>query len=303
MLAPCLKSKLLSQHQSNLPLRLKLEQSKSRISSTTIRRISSQLNKSKNFWEKLPLKSSLILSSLLRRVAFTEKESPPMESTGTTNRKFNDSKFRLTWANSSLGWMRASNLMKDSKIILNGISPCDIHQGELGNCYFLSSVSALAEYPERVARLLLSQEGENKGCYAVALNINGSWKKIFIDDNFPVRNKRLLFGHSASSELWAMILEKAYAKAYGGYWNIGHGGVCTRALKDLTGAPTEYVTLTSKTDLQQVWDQLYYSDQNKYVITCGSKGQGEAATDMGIITGHAYTILACHLFNGTEKVS
>ena len=45
-----------------------------------------------------------------------------------------------------------------------------------------------------------------------------------------------------------MMLEKAYAKIYGGYWNIGTGGFAEDALKDLTGAPTEYMKLDPNDD-------------------------------------------------------
>ena len=58
-----------------------------------------------------------------------------------------------------------------------------------------------------------------------------------------------MFSHSASAELWAILLEKAYAKAYGGFWNIGTGGFAEDAMKDLTGAPTEYVVITGEEDM------------------------------------------------------
>lgn len=65
------------------------------------------------------------------------------------------------------------------QVIVDGIKPSDIYQGRLGDCYFLSSISALAEFPSRVERLLISKKENKKGCYCVALNINGDWKEIF----------------------------------------------------------------------------------------------------------------------------
>lgn len=188
------------------------------------------------------------------------------------------------------------------QVIVDGIKPSDIYQGRLGDCYFLSSISALAEFPSRVERLLISKKENKKGCYCVALNINGDWKEIFLDDYFPTSRRKILFCHSASAELWAMLLEKAYAKVYGGYWNIGTGGFAEDALKDLTGAPTEFDSITEKTDLNELWNKLSYCDKRQYIIVCGSKGSGEAKTDKGIIQGHAYTIIACHMFNGNERV-
>lgn len=193
--------------------------------------------------------------------------------------------------------------MGNVSVIVDGVKPSDIYQGSLGDCYFLSSISALAEFPDRVERLILNSSSNEKGCYAVALNINGDWKEVFLDDLFPTHRRKIIFCHSSSAELWAMLLEKAYAKVYNGYWNIGTGGFAEDALKDLTGAPTEFDTISEETDLDALWKRLEYCDQMRYIIVCGSKGSGEAKTDMGIIQGHAYTIIACHLFKGRERVT
>ena len=38
------------------------------------------------------------------------------------------------------------------------IEPADIAQGALGDCYFLSVLSVLAEYPDRVKKLFISDK-------------------------------------------------------------------------------------------------------------------------------------------------
>jgi len=69
-----------------------------------------------------------------------------------------------------------------------------------------------------------------------------------------------------------MLLEKAYAKVYGGYWNIGTGGFAEDALKDLTGAPTEFRLINESTNAQDLWKKLQYCDKKNYVMVVGSKG-------------------------------
>jgi calpain-15 len=59
--------------------------------------------------------------------------------------------------------------------------------------------------------------------YCVRLCIDGCWKAITVDDLFPVRNNKPVFSQSSSNEIWVMLLEKAWAKVYGGYSNIQAG--------------------------------------------------------------------------------
>jgi calpain-15 len=61
-----------------------------------------------------------------------------------------------------------------------------------------------------------------------------------VDDYFPIIGPgRPAFARptEGQNEIWVMLLEKAYAKAYGGYYrlNLGRAG---EALRDLTGAPS-----------------------------------------------------------------
>lgn len=54
---------------------------------------------------------------------------------------------------------------------------------------------------------------------------------------------QFLFGYNNGHDLWFSLLEKAYAKAYECYWNIGNGGKGHEALMDLTGAPSEAINI------------------------------------------------------------
>lgn len=45
-------------------------------------------------------------------------------------------------------WVRASELRPKCQVFKDGISVSDIKQGSLGNCYFMSALTAIAEYPQ-----------------------------------------------------------------------------------------------------------------------------------------------------------
>ena len=63
---------------------------------------------------------------------------------------------------------------------------------------------------------------------------------IMLDDYFPCYNAKSgpAFSKGKMSEIWVLLLEKAYAKVYGSYHAI-EMGFASHALRDLTGAPYE----------------------------------------------------------------
>lgn len=51
-------------------------------------------------------------------------------------------------------WKRLSYMFPDCQVIKDGISNRDIYQGAIGNCYLLSAISSVSEYPDRIMRIL-----------------------------------------------------------------------------------------------------------------------------------------------------
>jgi calpain-15 len=65
--------------------------------------------------------------------------------------------------------------------------PTDINQGELGNCYFLAVLSAMAEVPERIFARFITKEPNKAGIYLMSLFVNGTEVPIIVDEYFPVK--------------------------------------------------------------------------------------------------------------------
>ena len=56
-------------------------------------------------------------------------------------------------------WVRAKHQFSESSLWGdNGISPTDIKQGILGNCWFMVVASALAEKSNRLERVFLNEQ-------------------------------------------------------------------------------------------------------------------------------------------------
>ena len=51
-------------------------------------------------------------------------------------------------------WLSASSM--EPELLKDGIDPNDIKQGMLGDCYFVAALATLAEWPDRVRKLFVS---------------------------------------------------------------------------------------------------------------------------------------------------
>ncbi len=77
-----------------------------------------------------------------------------------------------SWA--KFQWKRPSEIYGPSNYSLfDKIDPNDIKQGLCGDCYFLSGLSSLAEAPDRIKRVFITDQVNEAGCYAVQIYING----------------------------------------------------------------------------------------------------------------------------------
>ena len=81
------------------------------------------------------------------------------------------------------------------------------------------------------------------GKYTIRLNRTGLWEDIVVDDYIPCYNNGgPIFSKSSDESIWMLILEKAFAKTYGGYKNL-EGGSPTEAFRDLSGSPVSVFIL------------------------------------------------------------
>ena len=77
--------------------------------------------------------------------------------------------------------------------------------------------------------------------YGVRLFVEGKWKTIILDASFPQgRISTFCCAQPRFREIWVMLLEKAWAKAYGSYDAI-HGGLPSEGLTAISGAPSEVI--------------------------------------------------------------
>ena len=91
-----------------------------------------------------------------------------------------------------------------------GPTQADVNQGDLGDCYFLAPLEALANQSPATLRTLAVDMGD--GTYVVQFNRGGGPTYVRVDADLPSSWGSLSYAHPGSSgSIWAPIMEKAYA--------------------------------------------------------------------------------------------
>ena len=114
-------------------------------------------------------------------------------------------------------------------------------QSSLGDCYLIAAMTAISKHPEILDKIFITEELNQAGIYAVKLYIRGKPWIVTVDDTFLFLEKENNLRYAKfdiySNALWAPILEKAFAKVKGNYYQL-IGGTEGNVMNMLTGAPT-----------------------------------------------------------------
>ncbi|GET88177.1 calpain-like cysteine peptidase, putative [Leishmania tarentolae] len=230
-----------------------------------------------------------------------------------------------------LPWERPGMFLSDenarqARLFRNGVHPSNIDEGDLGDSWLMGAMAALAEFPDKIRDIFRHPESVEQGqkerecsIYRVTLNKNGWWTSLIVDDYLPVAGGRPKFARSKGdpAELWTSILQKAYAKAFGGYGFIIAGDPL-HALQDLSGYPcSSFDNAFMESTINETYE-LYthlkeYSDLG-YLVTfttptresimmargamsCESVAQAERAYETAkLLLGHTYSLIRVGYF-------
>ena len=189
-----------------------------------------------------------------------------------------------------LVWKRATELKPTWEVFEGKIEFNDVQQGSLGDCYFLSSITALAEFPYLIREKFRTVQFNKAGYYELILFIDGEWQIVFLDDYFPYDPKLRDFAYAKphNNELWAILLEKAWAKVNGGFSNI-IGGIVSEPISALTGFPTDYIK-HEEIDPDDLYVKIEIADKEGTIMSSASKRE-DRIEKKGLVQGHAYTLI------------
>eukprot|EP01129_Flabellula_baltica_P016099 TRINITY_DN842_c0_g1_i4.p1 TRINITY_DN842_c0_g1~~TRINITY_DN842_c0_g1_i4.p1 ORF type:complete len:864 (+),score=217.92 TRINITY_DN842_c0_g1_i4:513-3104(+) len=190
-------------------------------------------------------------------------------------------------------WMRIKDIegVENPSLTCDGIDEGDVCQGAVGDCWFLSALSTVAQAGNEAIEYLFLNYNPELGFAQCRFFKNGDWIIVTIDDRIPTKNGRFTYARCRDlNEVWVPLIEKAYAKLHGSYESI-ESGVISNALVDLTGESSEAIIIEYGDDY---WEVIKLSIEQKFFLGCAkadSKSDMEEDDGNGIIANHAYGIL------------
>jgi calpain-15 len=215
-------------------------------------------------------------------------------------------------------WKRPHQFMHGRpKLIEDDIDPNDIRQGALGDCWFLASMASLAENPAMVRRLFITDSYNEFGIYQLRICKNGEWTVVTIDDYIPCYpNGGPMFSSANGNELWAILLEKAYAKLHGNYYQL-RAGFLAHGMMDLSGCPTKLYRFPESRIIydkiigyaDNLWEVLKKADRYGHNMCAGTPGvdiftEGDGPDqEFGIVPGHAYSVIQIKEYKGVRLLN
>ncbi|CAI2349911.1 unnamed protein product [Caenorhabditis sp. 36 PRJEB53466] len=227
-----------------------------------------------------------------QRILFEDPQFPANDS----------SLYYKTRPDEPIVWKRPGEIYENPQLIVGEKSRFDVKQGALGDCWLLAAVANLTLRDELFYRVVSPDQSftENyAGIFHFQFWRYGQWVDVVIDDRLPTVDGRLCYMRShENNEFWSALLEKAYAKLYGGYENLD-GGTTAEALEDFTGGLTEFFDLT-KADKATTLAMLVRGMQMGSLFGCSidaDENVKEAQLTNGLVRGHAYSITAIQTVN------
>lgn len=269
---------------------------------------------------------------------------------GICARQFRDKEFGPECSEKSLGrpakgitWipfeelLAAANPSKECDVLIAGnIEPSAVGQGDLGDCWLMSAISAVAEHPSLIVQTMRTHRHNVRGKYEFRLyNDNPgeqSFETVEVDNLLPTADGKTPVFAALKVDAWVAMLQKAVAKFVGSYEKLD-GGSTAWALTALTGGKTAVVLKEAngswkrwesvwggdranmrKSSLRragngpmysrdELWNLLVDHDSRHSVMCCSvTQGSTDRESIRGLACSHAYSLLRAVEVEGFKLV-
>ncbi|KKK87319.1 hypothetical protein LCGC14_2754430, partial [marine sediment metagenome] len=174
----------------------------------------------------------------------------------------------------------------DRSLFVDGPQYDDISQGGIGDCYYMATLSSLADSDPHILEQMITPLGD--GTFAMRFYRNNKEVYLRLDADLPVRGDGSLayadFG--PDGELWVPLAEKAYAYFrydQNSYASLS-GGWMTVTNEEITGMPSGFTWTSGSTN-------AIYTVISRALAAGQAVSLGTYYNASGPIVGsHAYTV-------------
>mmetsp|Transcript_26800 Transcript_26800/g.67528 ORF Transcript_26800/g.67528 Transcript_26800/m.67528 type:complete len:711 (-) Transcript_26800:480-2612(-) len=270
---------------------------------------------------------------------WTDPEFPPDDSSLASDK----------WGE-NVKWVRACNLHRCEKMSLfDAVEPMDAKQGSVGDCWLIAAFAGMAEFPgyieSEIFQGIEDLTADSKYDIKLYNPYAKEWEIVTIDDYLPVWENDVestIMCKPNGHELYMCLLEKAFAKRWGGYFKLS-GGASANGFVALLGT-TDCIRYKKKDDYEEsgkwrmiyiafdaeeepktyeggwwcasddkdlddegIWELLRSSDGKNYPMNCAmnnsQKGEIEKEREDGLVEGHAYTLLGAYTLESSGSTT
>lgn len=230
---------------------------------------------------------------------------------------------------------RVHEIYDNPTFLKEKVSPADVKQGSLGDCWLMASLTALANMEVGIQRICVEYDTKI-GIYGFVFHRDGEWIISIVDDKLYLKSpdwdspsvqrhlleqtdredveneyrktyqtgsQALFFAHCRDpNETWLPLLEKAYAKAHGDYAALV-GGWIGEGVEDLTGGVTTELLTSDILDVDEFWNNEIMKVNKEFLFGCstGLLDGGYGSRD-GISEGHAYVIMEARELSSGQRL-
>ena len=204
-------------------------------------------------------------------------------------------RYNLPLGKEKIEWKSADKIWGDEiSIFGETISEDDIKLGMVKDAYFVAAIKALIKFPSIIIQLFKTMMlPKDDSGIQIFLKIEGVWTIYIIDNYFPVSKEtgETIFCDSPTKNLWAVLLEKAWAKA-----NFGYGNIVQGLTSEVFDAFTPFITKPInplKEDTETFWQTIKVVEKNNCIMTATVKEGTPGIEDVGLIKNYSFIFVSC----------